>query len=108
MLAGCGSTDTGVDGGGGESTGPANDQASQLAYESGYQQCSGFSLKDLQQTYNADEATKESVSEAVARSNPGQPELQGPTKEGCLDAIDGKPIRQSGEFDPQGDTNTTE
>ena len=109
VLAGCGSTDTGVDGGGGgESTAPANDQAAQLAYESGYQQCSGFTLKDLQQTYNADEATKESVAEAVARSNPGQPELQEPTKEGCLDAIDGKPIRQSGEFDPQGDTNTTD
>lgn len=108
VLAGCGSTDTGVDGGDGEATGPANDQAAQLAYESGYQQCSGFSLKDLQQTYNSDEATKESVSEAVARSNPGQPELQEPTKLGCTDAIEGKPIRQSGEFDPQGDTNTTD
>jgi hypothetical protein len=108
MLAGCGSTDTGVDGGGGEETGQANDQAAQLAYESGYQQCTGFSLKDLQQTYNAEEATKESVGDAVARSQPGQPELQPSVKQGCIDAIEGKPIRQSGEFDPQGDTNTTE
>jgi hypothetical protein len=108
MLAGCGSTDTGVDGGGGEETGQANDQAAQLAYESGYQQCTGFSLKDLQQTYNAEELKKESVGEAVARSNPGQPELHEPTKQGCIDAIDGKPLKQSGGFDPEGETNTTD
>jgi hypothetical protein len=104
VLAGCGSTDTGVDGGGGDETTPANDQAAQLAYESGYQQCSGFSLKDLQQTYNADEATKESIGDAVARANPGQPELQPSVKQGCIDAIDGKPLQQSGEFDPQDTT----
>ena len=108
LLAGCGSTDTGTGGGGGGGTRTANDQESQLAYENGYQQCTGFPLKDLQQTYNAEEATKESVGEAVARSNPGQPELHEPTKQGCIDAIDGKPLDQSGGFDPEGDTNTTE
>ena len=107
LLAGCGSTDTGVGGDGG-GTETATDQAAQLAYENGYQQCTGFSLKDLQQTYNADEATEDAVGEAVARSNPGQPELQEPTKRGCIDAIQGKPLDQSGGFDPQGDTNTTE
>lgn len=107
LLAGCGSTDTGV---GGEDGGTrtANEQETQLAYENGYQQCTGFSLKDLQQTYNAEEATADSVGDAVARSNPGQPELQPATKLGCTDAIQGKPLRQAGEFDPQGDTNTTE
>jgi hypothetical protein len=107
LLAGCGSTDTGV-GGNGEATRTANEQEVQLAYENGYQQCTGFPLKDLQQTYNAEEANKESVGEAVARSNPGQPELHEPTKQGCIDAIDGKPLRQAGGFDPEGDTNTTE
>jgi predicted small secreted protein len=107
VLAGCGSTDTGVgDDDGGTRT--ANEQETQLAYENGYQQCTGFSLKDLQQTYNAEEATKESVGEAVARSNPGQPELHPATKQGCIDAIDGKPLDQSGGFDPEGDTNTVE
>lgn len=108
LLAGCGSTDTGVGGGDGEGTRTANDQEVQLAYENGYQQCTGFSLKDLQQTYSADELTKESVGEAVARSNPGQPELHEPTKQGCIDAIDGKPLKQSGGFDPEGETNTDE
>jgi hypothetical protein len=108
VLAGCGSTDTGVEGGGGEDTRKANDQEIQLAYENGYQQCTGFPLKDLQQTYNAEQTTKESVGEAVARSNPGQPELHEPTKQGCIDAIDGKPLKQSGGFDPQGETNTNE
>jgi hypothetical protein len=108
LLAGCGSTDTGVSGGEGEPTRSANDQEVQLAYENGYQQCTGFPLKDLQQTYNAEQATKESVAEAVARSNPGQPELKEPTKQGCIDAIDGKPLQQSGGFDPEGETNTTE
>jgi hypothetical protein len=108
LLGGCGSTDTGVQGGGGETTRAANDQEVQLAYENGYQQCTGFPLKDLQQTYNAEEATKESVGAAVARSNPGQPELGEPTKQGCIDAIDGKPLQQSGGFDPEGDTNTNE
>lgn len=107
LLAGCGSTDTGV-GGGDNGSGTVGDQEAQLAYENGYQQCTGFPLKDLQQTYNADEATKDSVGEAVARSNPGQPELHEPTKRGCIDAIEGKPLDQSGGFDPQGDTNTTE
>ena len=108
LLAGCGSTDTGAGGGGGEPTRTANDQEVQLAYENGYQQCTGFPLKDLQQTYNAEEATKDSVGDAVARSNPGQPELQEPTKQGCIDAIDGKPLNQSGGFDPEGETNTTD
>jgi predicted small secreted protein len=108
LLAGCGSTDTGVGGDTGGGGAPANDQAAQLAYENGYQQCTGFPLKDLQQTYNADAATKESIGDAVARSNPGQPELLEPTKRGCVDAIEGKPLDQSGGFDPQGDTNTTE
>jgi uncharacterized protein YceK len=107
LLSGCGSTDTGVDGGNGNGR-AANDTETQLAYENGYQQCTGFSLKDLQQTYNAEAATKDSVGEAVARSNPGQPELQEPTKQGCIDAIEGKPLSQSGGFDPQGETNTTE
>jgi hypothetical protein len=108
LLAGCGSTDTGAGGGGGDPTRTANDQEVQLAYENGYQQCTGFPLKDLQQTYNAEEATKESVGDAVARSNPGQPELKEPTKQGCIDAIDGKPLNQSGGFDPEGETNTTD
>ena len=108
LLAGCGSTNTGAGGGGGEATRTANDQEAQLAYENGYQQCTGFPLKDLQQTYNAEEATKDSVGEAVARSNPGQPELKEPTKQGCIDAIDGKPLNQSGGFDPEGETNTDE
>jgi hypothetical protein len=108
LLAGCGSTDTGVGGGGGDGTATANDQAAQLAYENGYSQCTGFPLKDLQQTYNSDAATKDSIGDAVARSNPGQPELMEPTKQGCIDAIDKKPLDQSGGFDPQGDTNTTE
>jgi hypothetical protein len=110
LLAGCGSTDTGVSGGGGSDDGSrtANSQEAQLAYENGYQQCTGFTLKDLQQTYNAEETTKDSVGEAVARSNPGQPELHEPTKRGCIDAIEGKPLDQSGGFDPQGDTNTGE
>jgi hypothetical protein len=108
LLAGCGSTDTGAGGGDGGTTRTAGDQEAQLAYENGYQQCTGFSLADLQQTYNAEEATKESVSEAVARSTPGQPELAEPTSRGCEDAIDGKPLSQSGGFDPQGETNTTE
>ena len=86
----------------------AGDQEVQLAYENGYQQCTGFSLKDLQQTYNAEELNKDSVGEAVARSNPGQPELHEPTKQGCIDAIDGKPLKQSGGFDPEGETNTDE
>ena len=108
LLAGCGSTDTGVGGDTGGGGAPANDQAAQLAYENGYQQCTGFPLKDLQQTYNSDEATKDAIGDAVARSNPGQPELMEPTKRGCVDAIEGKPLDQSGGFDPQGDTNTTE
>jgi hypothetical protein len=108
LLAGCGSTDTGVGGGDTGGTRTANSQEAQLAYENGYQQCTGFPLKDLQATYNADEATKESVGEAVARSNPGQPELHEPTKRGCIDAIEKKPLDQSGGFDPQGETNTTE
>jgi uncharacterized protein YceK len=108
LLSGCGSTDTGAGGGGGEPTRTANDQEVQLAYENGYQQCTGFPLKDLQQTYNAEEATKESIGDAVARSNPGQPELKEPTKQGCIDAIDGKPLNQSGGFDPEGETNTDE
>jgi predicted small secreted protein len=108
LLAGCGSTDTGAGDEGDGGTRTANDQEVQLAYENGYQQCTGFSLQDLQTTYNAEAATKESIAEAVARSTPGQPELQGPTKLGCTDAIDKKPLRQAGEFDPQGDTNTTE
>jgi hypothetical protein len=107
LVAGCGSTDTGVDGGDGDSGRQANDQEIQLAYENGYQQCTGFPLKDLQQTYNAEQATKDSVGDAVARSNPGQPELAEPTKQGCIDAIDGKPLKQQGGFDPQGETNTT-
>jgi hypothetical protein len=108
LLAGCGSTDTGVGDGNGEGTRTANEQEAQLAYENGYQQCQGFSIRDLQQTYNADEATKESIGEAVARSNPGQPELKEPTERGCIDAIDKKPLDQQGGFDPQGETNTTE
>jgi len=108
LLAGCGSTDTGVGDGGDEGTRTANSQEAQLAYENGYQQCTGFPLKDLQATYNAEEGTKESIGDAVARSNPGQPELREPTKRGCIDAIDGKPLDQSGGFDPEGDTNTTE
>jgi hypothetical protein len=107
LLAGCGSTDTGVGGDDG-GTRTAGDQEAQLAYENGYQQCTGFPLADLQATYNAESPTKESVGEAVARSNPGQPELREPTKRGCIDAIEGKPLDQSGGFDPQGDTNTTE
>jgi hypothetical protein len=105
VLAGCGSSSNGSGGGGSETVGG---QEAQLAYENGYQQCTGFSLKDLQQTYNADEATKDSIGDAVARSNPGQPQLAAPTKRGCVDAIDGKPLDQSGGFDPQGDTNTTD
>ena len=110
LLAGCGSTDTGVGNGNGNGEGSrtANEQEAQLAYENGYQQCQGFTIKDLQQTYNADEPTKEAVGEAVARSNPGQPELREPTSRGCIDAIDKKPLDQSGGFDPQGETNTTE
>jgi hypothetical protein len=107
LLAGCGSTDTGVGGDGG-GTRTANVQEAQLAYENGYQQCQGFTIKDLQQTYNADGATKEDVGEAVARSNPGQPELKEPTKQGCIDAIDKKPLDQSGGFDPEGETNEQE
>jgi hypothetical protein len=107
LLAGCGSTDTGA-GGNGDATRTANEQETQLAYENGYQQCTGFSLKDLAATYNADGETKDAVAEAVARSNPGQPELHPATKQGCVDAIDGKPLDQSGGFDPEGDTNTTE
>jgi hypothetical protein len=105
LLAGCGSSNGGSGGGG---TGTAGGQEAQLAYENGYQQCTGFSLKDLQATYNADEATKESIGDAVARSNPGQPQLREPTKRGCIDAIEGKPLDQQGGFDPQGDTNTTD
>jgi hypothetical protein len=105
VLAGCGSTDTGTGAGGGTKT--AGGQEAQLAYENGYQQCTGFSLKDLQATYNAEEATKDSIGDAVARSNPGQPQLQEPTKRGCIDAIEKKPLDQQGGFDPQGDTNTT-
>jgi hypothetical protein len=107
LLAGCGSTDTGTGpSGGGSAT--AGDQEAQLAYENGYQQCTGFTLKDLQSTYNAEEATKDSIGDAVARANPGQPKVQEPTKRGCIDAIDKKPLNQSGGFDPQGDTNTTD
>ena len=105
LLAGCGSSNDGSGGGG---TATAGGQEAQLAYENGYQQCTGFSLKDLQATYNADEATKESIVDAVARSNPGQPQLREPTKRGCIDAIEGKPLDQQGGFDPQGDTNTTD
>ena len=109
LLAGCGSTETGVgDESNGGGTRTANDQEAQLAYENGYHQCTGFPLKDLQQTYNAEEGTKESIAEAVARSTPGQPELAEPTKRGCIDAIDKKPLDQQGGFDPQGETNTTE
>ena len=111
VLAGCGSTDTGTGPSGGSQTGgseTAGGQEAQLAYENGYQQCTGFPLKDLQSTYNAEEATKDSIGDAVARSNPGQPRLQEPTKRGCIDAIDKKPLNQSGGFDPQGDTNTTD
>jgi hypothetical protein len=108
LVAGCGSTDTGVNGGGDGGTATANDQETQLAYENGYQQCTGFSLKDLQTTYNADAATKESIAQAVARSTPGPTALQEPTMQGCIDAIEGKPLDQSGGFDPQGETNTTE
>ena len=85
VLAGCGSSSNGGSSGGG-GTGTVGGQEAQLAYENGYQQCTGFSLKDLQQTYNADEATKDSIGDAVARSNPGQPQLQAPTKLGCIDA----------------------
>jgi hypothetical protein len=106
LVAGCGSTDTGVGNDGGSRT--ANDQEAQLAYENGYQQCTGFSLKDLQTTYNAEAATRESIADAVAASTAGQPELAPATKQGCLDAIDKKPLNQSGGFDPQGETNTTE
>ena len=108
LLAGCGSTDTGVSGGDGEATPAADDQEVQLAYENGYSQCTGFPIKDLQSTYNAEEATKESVGDAVARSTGGQPKLHEPTKQGCIDAIDGKPLKQSGGFDPQGETNTND
>jgi hypothetical protein len=105
VLAGCGSTDTGSSGGGASGgTRTLGDQEAQLAYESGYQQCTGFPLKDLQATYSADEATKESIADAVARSV-GQAELREPTKRGCIDAIDGKPLNQQGGFDPQGETN---
>jgi hypothetical protein len=105
MLAGCGGTDTGAgEGNGGGETRTAGDQEAQLAYENGYQQCKGFPVKDLQLTYNADEATAESVGDAVARSTP---ELAEPTKRGCVDAIEGKPLDQSGGLDPQGETNTT-
>jgi predicted small secreted protein len=107
LLAGCGSTDTGVGDDNG-ATRTANEQEAQLAYENGYQQCTGFPLKDLAATYNADEETKESVAEAVTRSNPGQPELHEAVKQGCRDAIDGKPLDQAGGFDPEGDTNTTD
>jgi hypothetical protein len=107
LVSGCGSTDTGVEGGGDDGGRQANEQEIQLAYENGYQQCTGFPVKDLQQTYNAEQATKDSVGEAVARSNPGQPELHEPTKQGCIDAIEGKPLKQAGGFDPQGETNTT-
>ena len=104
VLAGCGSSSNGS-GGGGKAAGG---QEAQLANENGYQQCTGFSLKDLKTTYNADAATKDSIGDAVARSTPGQPQLQEPTKRGCIDAIEGKPLNQQGGFDPQGDTNTTE
>jgi hypothetical protein len=107
LVAGCGSTDTGV-GGGGDATRTANDQEAQLAYENGYQQCTGFSLKDLQLTYNSEEATRESIADSVAASTAGQPELRPATEQGCLDAIDKKPLSQQGGFDPQGETNTTE
>ena len=95
LLAGCGSSGGGT--AGGETAG---DQESVLAYENGYQQCTGFSLKDLQQTYDAKEATKDSIGDAVARSNPGPDKLHEPTKRGCLDAIDKKPFKPSG--DPGG------
>lgn len=93
LLSGCG----GGSSSSGGSTVKADDQASLLAYENGYQQCTGFSLKDLQQTYSADAPTKEAIGIAVARSNPGQPELQEPTKRGCMDAIDKKPFTPSGQ-----------
>ena len=54
-----------------------------------------LSLKELQQTYSAEAATKESIAEAVARSNPGQPELQPAMKLGCTEAIEGKPFEPS-------------
>jgi hypothetical protein len=109
LLAGCGSTETGVgDESGGGETRTVSDQEAQIAHRNGYLQCQGFTLKDLQQTYNAEEATKESIADAVARSNPGQPELREPTERGCIDAIDKKPLDQQGGFDPQGETNTTE
>jgi hypothetical protein len=108
LLAGCGSTETGVGDNNGGETRTAGDQEAQLAYENGYQQCKGFPIKELQSTYNAEEATAESVADAVARSTPGQPELAEPTKRGCVDAVEGRPLDQSGGFDPQGETNTTE
>jgi hypothetical protein len=97
LVAGCGSSGGGTagDGNGG---GAIDEQEEVLAYENGYQQCTGFSLKDLQQTYNSEEATKDSIGDAVARSNPGSPELRGPTKQGCIDAIDKKPFEPSGDL----------
>ena len=106
LVAGCGSTDTGVEGGGDDSGRQANDQEVQLAYENGYQQCTGFPLKDLQAT-TAEPATMDSGGAAVGRATPGQPVRAAPTKQGCIDAIEGKPLKQAGGFDPQGETNTT-
>jgi hypothetical protein len=97
VLAGCG----GGGGTAGEESEEAGSQESVLAYENGYQQCTGFSVKDLAQTYNAEQPTKQSVAEAVARSNPGAENLKEPTMRGCIDAIDKKPFTPSGEHGPE-------
>jgi hypothetical protein len=100
LLAGCGGGgETAGEGGG--NGGGAGDQEAVLAYENGYQQCTGFPVKDLAETYNADEATKEAVADAVARANPGAERLDEPTRQGCLDAIDKKPFKPSGEHGPE-------
>lgn len=99
LLVGCGG------GGGNGDAQPLGGEEGELAYQSGYQQCTGFSVKDLAATYQADAETPEAVADAVAESTSGTDAFKASVSLGCLDAIAGKPPKE--EF-PNFDPNATE
>ena len=83
LLAGCGGGGGGNGNGGNKAGGDVEDQ---LAYDMGFQQCTGFSVQDLASTYNT-EPTAEAVAERVANTTPTQPQSRPSIKKGCLEAL---------------------
>lgn len=84
LLAGCGGSNDGGNGGSDQSGGAVEDE---LAYDMGFQQCHDYNVQDLAATYGT-EATPEAVAEAVARTTPTQPGSRKDVKAGCLKGLE--------------------